>query len=265
MSAPDPSPEPPAGPRPGVAVAPNATDPSRLERLRRLPILCEASDESLHRALAVATWRNCGSGELILDSDDASGDVWFVLEGTVRILVRTPSGRELILTDIVAGGLFGEIAAIDGAPRTAGAVALTRSRLCALPAGHFMDAACSTPAACRALLRQMTEILRRQSKRLLEREALPVRLRVHAELLRLSRPRLGRDGQPLGEERVVSPPPRQHVFAARIGTRREAVSREFADLARTGVIARERGAIVIRQPRVLREAVEAEIEAEMGL
>ncbi|BDG70480.1 Crp/Fnr family transcriptional regulator [Roseomonas fluvialis] len=221
--------------------------------------------DELRRSAKVATWRTFGVGELILDSDDASGDVWFVLEGVVRILVRAPSGRELILTDIAAGGMFGEIAAIDGAPRTASATALVRSQLCALPGSAFLDAACSTPAACRDLLRQMTEILRRQSKRLLEREALPVRLRVHAELLRLSRPRLGRDGQTVGEERVVSPPPRQHVFAARIGTRREAVSREFADLLRLGVIARERGAIVIRQPKALRDAVEAEIEAQIGL
>ncbi len=238
---------------------------SRLDRLRRLPILRHADDAALTRAAEAATWRSYGAGGLILDLDDATGEVWFVLEGTVRIQVRTPSGRELILTDIQAGGLFGEIAAIDGAPRTAGATALTRARLCAVPSAAFMDAACSTPAACRALLRHVTEILRRQSKRLLEREALPVRLRVHAELLRLSRPRLGKDGAPLGAQRIVTPPPRQHILAARIGTRREAVSREFAELMRQGIIARERGGIVILEPDALRRSLEAELEAETDL
>ncbi|WP_245217066.1 Crp/Fnr family transcriptional regulator [Neoroseomonas nitratireducens] len=238
---------------------------SRLDRLRRLPILREAGEAALTRAAEAASWRSYGPGGLILDLDDATGDVWFVLEGTVRIQVRTPSGRELILTDIQAGGFFGEIAAVDGAPRTAGATALTRARLCAVPAAAFMDAACSTPAACRALLRHVTEILRRQAKRLLEREALPVRLRVHAELLRLSRPRIGRDGAQDGEQRIVTPPPRQHILAARIGTRREAVSREFAELMRQGIIARERGGIVILQPEALRRSLEAELEAETDL
>ncbi|MBW6399148.1 Crp/Fnr family transcriptional regulator [Roseomonas sp. HJA6] len=211
-------------------------------------------------------WRSYGPGGMILNLDDASRDVWFVVEGVVRIQVRTPAGRELILSDINAGGVFGEIAAIDGAPRSAGATALVRSQLCALPAAAFLDCACSTPAASLALLRTVTAILRRQSKRLLERETLPVRLRVHAELLRLSRPRLARsaDAGP-SEERVVSPPPRQHVLAARIGARREAVSRELADLVRQGTIAKERGAIVIRQPEILRRALEAELEAEAGL
>ncbi|WP_232474930.1 Crp/Fnr family transcriptional regulator, partial [Neoroseomonas rubea] len=138
-------------------------------------------------------------------------------------------------------------------------------RLCAVPAASFMDAACSTPAACRALLRHVTEILRRQAKRLLEREALPVRLRVHAELLRLSRPRTGRDGAQDDGQRIVTPPPRQHILAARIGTRREAVSREFAELMRQGIIARERGGIVILQPEALRRSLEAELEAETDL
>lgn len=243
--------------------ADNATpDAARLAHLQRMPILRDAATEVLRRAAAAAAWRRCAAGEMILDLDDASRDVWFVVEGAVRIQVRTPSGRELILADIPAGGMFGEIAAIDGAPRTAGATALVRSLLCAMPAAAFLDCACSTPAACLALLRTTTALLRRQSTRLLERETLPVRLRIHAELLRLSRPRPGQSDPGL---RVVSPPPRQHILAARIGARREAVSRELSDLLRQGIIAKERGAIVIRRPDILRRAVEAELEAEAGL
>lgn len=246
-----------------MSIAPPRDDAARIEPLRRLPVLRDASEDALRRVAGAAAWRSYGPGGLILDLDDPSGDVWFVLEGTVRIQVRTPAGREVILSDIGAGGMFGEVAAIDGAPRTAGATALVRSRLCVVPAAAFLDAASSTPASCLALLRTVTAILRRQSKRLVERETLPVRLRVYAELLRLSRPRLAADANP--DERVVSPPPRRHIFAARIGARREAVSREFADLVRRGLIVKERGAIVLRQPQALRHAVEAELEAEAGL
>ena len=250
--------------RRSTGVAPSA-DTARLDQLRRMPVLRDASEDALRRIAAVAGWRSYGLGGMILDLDDPSRDVWFVVEGVVRIQVRTPSGREIILSEIGAGGMFGEIAAIDGAARTAGASALVRSRLCVVPAAAFLDAACSTPAACLALLRTVTAILRRQSKRLIERETLPVRLRIYAELLRLSRPRLTQAAQANRDERVVSPPPRRHIFAARIGARREAVSREFADLMRRGLIAKERGAIVLLQPHALRHAVEAELEAEAGL
>jgi CRP-like cAMP-binding protein len=250
------------------AVAPDAAaraDTARIDQLRRMPVLRAASEETLRRLAAVAAWRSYDPGGMILDLDDPSGDVWFVVEGMVRIQVRTPAGREVVLSDIGAGGMFGEVAAIDGAPRSAGATALVRSRLCSVPAAPFLEAACSTPEASLALLRTVTAILRRQSKRLVERDTLPVRLRVYAELLRLSRPRLTQATEAKPEERVVSPPPRRHTFAARIGARREAVSREFADLTRRGVITKERGAIVLLQPHVLRYAVESELESEAGL
>lgn len=226
------------------------------ERLGDLPILRDASAAALARAASTATWRSYGAGETILDMADPTSDVWFVLEGRVRILVRTPAGRELILGEVERGAMFGEIAAIDGGGRTAGACAVERSRLCALPAAAFLDAACSTPAASLALLRSVTALLRRQGRRSLEREALPVRLRVCAELLRLSRPRAGAP-----DERVVSPPPTHQLLAARIGSRREVVSRELGELFREGLVEKSRGGLVLPRPLALEQAIDAELEA----
>jgi len=227
-------------------------------RILDLPILRDAAADAAARAAARANWRSYGAGALILDIEDRGSDVYFVLEGAVRVQMRTPGGRELILTEIQAGGLFGEIAAIDGAPRTATVTALLPTRLCILPAETFLDAACSTPKACLALLRHTTEILRRQARRVLEREALPVRARLCAELLRLSRLRAaGGDGA--GKARIVSPPPVQQDLAARIGARREVVSRELAELGRQGLIEKVRGGIIIPDPdRLQAEAVPAE-------
>ena len=112
------------------------------DQLRGLPILRDASPAALDRVATVAAWRSYAPGELILDAHDASSEVWFVLEGSVRILVRTSAGREMILSELGPGDMFGEVAAIDGAPRTAGVSALSRSRLCKVPAAAFLEAAC---------------------------------------------------------------------------------------------------------------------------
>ncbi|MBX9700404.1 MAG: helix-turn-helix domain-containing protein, partial [Acetobacteraceae bacterium] len=77
----------------------------------------------------------------------------------------------------------------------------------------------------------------------------PVRQRLSAELLRLSRPRAGSV-----EARIVSPPPVQQDLAARIGARREVVSRELAEMARQGLIEKVRGGIVIPHPEALARA-----------
>ncbi len=59
------------------------------------------------------------AGEHIIDMQADSRDVHFVLEGTVRVVNYSPTGREVTLDDIGPGGYFGELAAIDGGPRSA--------------------------------------------------------------------------------------------------------------------------------------------------
>ena len=76
--------------------------------------------------------------------------------------------------------------------------------------------------------------------RLAEHSFLQTKHRLYSELIRLSRPRLGHEGQ-----RSISPPPTQKELAARIGTRREVVSREIANLKRAKVIDKTTGALIL--------------------
>jgi CRP-like cAMP-binding protein len=146
------------------------------------------------------------------------------------------------------------LSAIDGAPRAATVTAIARSRLCIIPARSFLDFVFATPSACHALLRSLAAQLRLQAERTLEREALPVRLRLMAELLRLSSPHPAAPG-----ERVVSPPPPHHDLAARIGARREVVSRGLFEMTREGWLARDRRAICILRAGKMQAMVAAEL------
>jgi CRP-like cAMP-binding protein len=231
--------------------------PEPPDRLAALPFFRGADPALLARFDRRATWRSCGPGDVLLDFEDHSTEVQFVVAGLARVIIRTPAGREMILADLAAGELFGEIAAIDGLPRSANVTAITRSRICALPAPAFLEIVHAAPVVCERLLRLLAAKLRLQTERALERDALSVRLRLCAELLRLSREPRGK----LGSEapRIVSPPPPQHELAARIGARREAVSREMAELAREGLLARTGGAILLPQPGALRALIAAGI------
>ncbi|HZB61695.1 MAG TPA: helix-turn-helix domain-containing protein, partial [Microvirga sp.] len=86
--------------------------------------------------------------------------------------------------------------------------------------------------------------------RIMEHAVLDLRHRLYSELLRLS---VARTGSEL--ERVVTPPPYHHVLAARIGCRREQVTREFTMMSQEGLIERTRGALILRQPEVLKARV----------
>ncbi|MEE8122740.1 MAG: cyclic nucleotide-binding domain-containing protein, partial [Alphaproteobacteria bacterium] len=69
-------------------------------------------------------WREVPAQEQIVDPLNDSRDVYFVVRGEVRVVNYSYSGREIRYADIPAGGFFGELAAIDGAPRSANVVAL---------------------------------------------------------------------------------------------------------------------------------------------
>src|SRR5262245_1640422 len=64
-------------------------------------------------------------GELVFARGDPGARLYLVVEGRVRLAVATEEGRELSFRHATAGELFGEIAALDGSPRTADATALT--------------------------------------------------------------------------------------------------------------------------------------------
>ncbi|MBW8270464.1 Crp/Fnr family transcriptional regulator [Caldovatus aquaticus] len=247
---------------PDGAASARAAGSSTAQWLARFPLFAEADRAALGRAAAEARWIEVEPDQMVLDFDHACTDLFLVDRGALRVLLRAPGGREAILDEIGPGSFFGEMAAIGGAapPPAAGVRALLRSRLCVLPADAFLAILAASPAVSLRLLRLFTARVRAQNARLLERSALPVRHRLYAELLRLSRPAPGN-----AERIVVSPPPARRDLAARIGARREAVSRELADLARRGLVEVGRRALVLRDPAALRQAVETALaEARAG-
>ncbi len=239
-----------------VWLRPTMVEPPRAPSLTDLPFFRGGDTEALAQVAAAARWRMVEPGQTVVDEEEPSTDIFFVASGAVRVQLRAASGREVLLNEFGPGEFFGELAAIDGAPRAANVTAVARSRLCIIPAQAFLGYIFATPSACHGLLRTLATKLRLQTERTLEREALPVRLRLFSELLRLSRPRAGAPG-----ERVVSPPPPHHEFAARIGARREVVSRELSDMTREGWLARDRRAIRILRVAEMQKAVASELRA----
>jgi CRP/FNR family transcriptional regulator, cyclic AMP receptor protein len=217
----------------------------------QLTFLSGAPPEALARLAAYARWVDVSPEMLVMDFEETTTDVFFIMQGAVRVLVRTADGvRTQILGEFLAGDLVGEMSAIDDAPRSARVEALVRTRLCIVPAAAFLELTFTAPAVALRLLRRLTMRIRGQNRRMLEHTALPIRLRLAAELLRLSRARP--DGT-----RSLSPPPIQEELGDRIGARRESVSRELAVLARAGLLQRKRSAYVLTDPAALQSIVEA--------
>lgn len=223
-----------------------------LAAVASLPLFAGVSTPAMTLLGSRSYWKDFRPNEVVVDTGDASSDVFFIMEGKVRVVVRTIFGYEAILNEIDAGDFFGELAAIDGGKRSANVTTLERSRLFIVPGDAFIDLALSCPEVGRRVMRRLSTRLRSVDERLIEFCVLTVRQRLISELLRSSRNRGN-------SERMLSPPPPQHVLAARIGTRRETVSRELNDMARAGLLTVGRRSIVLHDPARLRLEVEARI------
>ena len=155
--------------------------------------------------------------------------------------LRTPIGKYLGgLADQTAGEMFGELGAIDGEPRSAHVMALEDSLLASMSRETFWEVLEGYPEVAAFTLKRLAGLVRLLSERVFEFSALAVRNRIHAELLRLARENLHADNTA-----VISPSPTHADIASRISTHREAVTREYHDLAEAGVIEQRRGELVI--------------------
>lgn len=218
--------------------------------LLRLPFFRPFSAQAVSRLSVLAHWRSYDAGQTVLEVGDDAPDVYLVAQGTLRVAARSAGGHEIILNEIEPGALFGEIAAIDGAKRSAGIVALTQARLCVIPAGPFMEFALSTSEAALHLMKTLAALVREKDQRIFELSVLATRPRLIALLLRQARPREA-GGM------IVSPPRPHHELAARIGTRREVVTRALAGLQRDGLLKPMRGGLLLPDPRALKAELDA--------
>lgn len=208
--------------------------------LRQISIFQNAADDTLSRAAALCRWQRHSPGTIVLSYQDASTDIFFILEGGVRAIIYAPEGKALLFTDLRKGEIFGEIAAIDRGPRSASIEALQPTLVAAMSADNFELILQSDMQVNAATLRLLTSRVRRLSERVYEFRAFAVQNRIHAELLRLAKAAGAVDGAV-----TLLPAPTLAEIADRVSTHREAVSRELSRLGSLGLIVREGSALRI--------------------
>lgn len=221
-----------------------------MQTLSNIPLFSELPQDLSERYARSCFWKDYDPHELVIDVEDATTDVRFVISGKVRIIHRITVGKEVILDEMGDGQFFGEIAAIDGWPRSANVTTMTRSRICVMPQRIFLEILAEEPGVSLQVMKMLARRIRELNLRLAEHSFLQAKHRLYSELLRLSRPRSGHPDQ-----RSISPPPIQRELAERIGTRREVVSRELNALEKQGLVQKAKGAIIIIDPNVLQNRI----------
>jgi len=110
-------------------------------------------------ALGMKQRQACPTEAIFLRADEASA-LFAILVGQVQIVIGSTDGREHVLRILGPGEMFGEIGVLDGRPRSADAIAITRCRLLLLERRNLLELVMSQPAVAIGLIGILCERLR---------------------------------------------------------------------------------------------------------
>ena len=200
---------------------------------------------------ALCTWRTVREGEPVVTRDSDSRDVFFVVRGRCRIVNYSPSGREVAYAIAGPGEFFGEMAAIDGLPRSATVVALEDCVVGSITPQTFRDMIEQHPRVSFVIMEKLVRIVRTSDDRIMDLATLSAYQRVYSELLKLIKPDPVRTGSWL-----IYPLPTQAQIAAQASTTRETVARVLSHLAGDGIAERKSKTLYVRQVERLKQLCE---------
>ena len=222
------------------------------ELVQRVPFLAalEAADRE---ALATAAKRRrFRRGEVIFHKDDPGESLFIIDKGTVRIYLPSPQGADLTLAVLGPGDFFGDLALLDGRPRSASAAAFPETETVALNRADFTSVIRSRSEAAMAVLAAVAERLRETNEMAGDLAFLDVGGRLAKKLLELAAAR----GVQRPEGILLDLRLTQEELANMVGVTRESVNRQLALFRRLGVIGSQGRRLLIRDAEALRRYIE---------
>ena len=148
-----------------------------LEALRSVPLFASLDDTAARHLLSLILVRNIKSGTAIFRAGDTGDSLCLIESGRVRISITDGDGKLLTLAELAGGDFFGEMALIDGKPRSADATAIEDVRLAVLSREDFLcfvrgnpDIAVEMISAVSHRLRRTDELLRQRVSRNINEE-----------------------------------------------------------------------------------------------
>ncbi len=200
--------------------------------------------DELAALVRLGTLARYPAGRTIFAKGDPGDSLMVVLEGRVRIGSQAPDGREIVLNFIEPGQLLGEIALLDGKPRTMSATALGPVQVFLLRRDAMLAFLEEKPSVAIRLIGVLCQKLRRTTEMFEEKMLLGTAPRVARGLLRLA----AEHGRRTGEGLLIDLKLSQSELGAFVGLSRENVNRQLGAWRDGGILSVRDGRILIHVP-----------------
>jgi signal transduction histidine kinase len=139
-----------------------------MSKLATIRLFRDLDTETLRLLEAGLHTRSLGPGETVFCEGDPGDGVYALCEGRVRLMIQMNECHRFVLAEVAAGEIFGEMAVLDGEPRSATAVADTSVTVCFVAREQLLAALHRSPALAIGLVHEISARLRRFTRRHVE-------------------------------------------------------------------------------------------------
>ncbi|MBA2556970.1 MAG: Crp/Fnr family transcriptional regulator [Chloroflexi bacterium] len=212
-----------------------------VESLKRCALFAHADDAALAAIARGMRRRRFRRNEVIFHQGDPGDSLHIVIQGAVKVVLPSAEGDEAIIATLRETDFFGELALLDGAPRSATVTALEATETLVLPRDAFRELLSRDGDLRDALLAGLTTELRRLTGHVEELHFLDLAGRLAMRLTRLAREK---HPHASGEARLDWPYT-QSDLASMIGGTRQSVNKLLSGLVDDGLVQIDRDTLVI--------------------
>jgi len=218
--------------------------------LAQVPLFSGLNPGELDGVAALIRRHRYTAGEIIFHEGDAGTALYIIEKGEVKIVLGSAEGKEVVLSLLGPGDFFGELALLDGEPRSADAVAMEAAELLILQRQDFLRFVAEQPQVAINLMAVLSRRLRRIDQLVLDAAFLDVGTRLVRTLLELAQTR-GQAG-PKGTV-VIASRLTQSDLANMIGATRESINKWLRRYAEMGLVRHDRGRLTLLDIERLRK------------
>jgi CRP-like cAMP-binding protein len=234
---------------------PTAGAPDKLALLRHHSLFGQLPPAVLEHLGSYMRRRTLPRGSSIFAKGDPGTGLMGVLSGSVKISVPSADGRDIVLNIVHEGEIFGEIALLDGHPRTADATAMTDCELMVIERRDFIPFLLNQPDLTMQIIETLCSRLRRTTEQVQDVTFLNLPTRLAKALLRLM---VDAEG-PASTRKVTIT---QREISQIIARSRESTNKQLRIWAKHGWIRLERGAVTVLKRDKLAEVAAADSELD---
>jgi CRP/FNR family transcriptional regulator, cyclic AMP receptor protein len=209
--------------------------------LRSVSIFENVSDEALRNLGRAIRVRDYPTESLIFSQDDSGNALFIIVSGRVKVSIVGASGREAVLCFLHAEDFFGEMALLDGMPRSANVMTTEPSRLAILEREAFLRCIQKRPEIAINVLTELSKRLRKADEIISNLALLDVYGRVARALIDLAE----QDGMRTPGGIVIARMPSQKDLASLVCTSRETVSRVINEFKQRGLLSTQGKKLVL--------------------